>query len=155
MMKILRADTMDLERILPLFGAYLRFYRQPFNRRNARSFLAARLRRQENAIFLAVDRNVALGFTQLYPTFASLTQGRAWILHDLYVVPAARRRGVGEALLRRAEVYARRSGAHSLNLETAVTNRPAQRLYEKLGWRRDTKFHRYLLDLAPVRRRGQ
>jgi ribosomal protein S18 acetylase RimI-like enzyme len=34
-----------------------------------------------------------------------------------------------------------------LVLETAVDNYLAQKLYKKLGWKRDTAFHRYYLDV--------
>jgi GNAT superfamily N-acetyltransferase len=52
--------------------------------------------------YLAEADGEALGFTQLYPAFASLSLAPSWILNDLYVEPAARGRGVGEALMQAA-----------------------------------------------------
>jgi ribosomal protein S18 acetylase RimI-like enzyme len=42
---------------------------------------------------------------------------------------------------------ARDAGATRLKLSTAVSNGPAQVLYESLGWVRDTGFHEYNLTL--------
>jgi ribosomal protein S18 acetylase RimI-like enzyme len=42
---------------------------------------------------------------------------------------------------------ARSTGAVGLELATARTNAPAQRLYESLGWQRDEVFYQYGLDL--------
>ena len=53
--------------------------------------------------------------------------------------------GVARALLRAAESHARATGACGLELATAHTNTPAQRLYESLGWQLDTTFRHYEL----------
>jgi len=87
------------------------------------------------------------GFTQLYPSFSSTSMQPLYILNDLYVVPAARRLGVGRALLERARAFAAGAGAATLVLQTAITNLPAQTLYELLGWRRDELYYTYELDL--------
>jgi len=47
----------------------------------------------------------------------------------------------------RAVQHARESGATIITLETAVDNAPAQALYASLGWKRDTDFYTYYLDL--------
>jgi ribosomal protein S18 acetylase RimI-like enzyme len=43
--------------------------------------------------------------------------------------------------------FARATGAAGLELATAKSNAPAQRLYESLGWQRDEAFYQYGLDL--------
>jgi GNAT superfamily N-acetyltransferase len=140
---IVRATLEDLDRLVPLFDAYLEFYRRPSDSTKARRFLRDRLDRGESVVFLAEDSDrKALGFTQLYPTFASLTMKPWWVLYDLYVVPAARRHRVGSLLLERAKQLARETGADGLSLETARDN-PAQKLYEINGWKRDEVFLHY------------
>ena len=71
---------------------------------------------------------------------------RLWILADLYVHPEIRRQGVSKALMERAQQLAIDTGAKRLILDTAPDNRPAQSLYESLGWKRDTFYH-YSLDV--------
>jgi ribosomal protein S18 acetylase RimI-like enzyme len=137
-----RATVKDLDALVPLFDAYRRFYREASDPAACRAFLSERLAREESVVFLCRRAGSALGFVQLYPTFSSTSVRRLWVLNDLYVVPAARRRGVGSLLLRRAQQLAKESGASGVTLETARDN-PAQRLYEAHGWKRDRKFLHY------------
>jgi GNAT superfamily N-acetyltransferase len=135
------AERADL--VAPLFDAYRQFYGQPPDLDGARRFLAERLGRGESVIYAVVEGGRALGFTQLYPSFSSVSMRPIWILNDLFVAEDARRRGVGVRLLRAARDHAMRTGAARLALSTAVTNTTAQALYERDGWRRDTAFLHY------------
>ena len=144
--RVTRATVDDIETVAPLFDAYRQFYQQPSDLDGARAFLAERLEQGESVIFLArLDDGTPAGFTQLYPIFSSTTMQRAWLLNDLFVAPAARREGVGRALLERAHAFARETSSKELMLQTAVDNIPAQRLYESLGWQRDNDFYVYML----------
>ena len=49
--------------------------------------------------------------------------------------------------MERAKQWARETGSDGLWLETALDNLPAQRLYERLGWKRDNEYYRYLMPL--------
>ena len=89
----------------------------------------------------------ALGFTQLYPSYSSVSMNPIWILNDLFVAEEARRRGVGARFLHAARDHASRTGAVRLALSTAVTNSTAQALYERDGWRRDNEFLHYEFEL--------
>jgi GNAT superfamily N-acetyltransferase len=146
-MRIVQARPADAKLVAPLFAGYLKFYRKRATPTVIRKFLADRLLRRESVVFIAFAGNQAVGFVQLYPTWSSLSLKRLWILNDLFVVPAARRTGVANALMLRARQLAVATHAEGLILETAVTNRQAQRLYESLDWKRDTKFYRYSLSI--------
>jgi ribosomal protein S18 acetylase RimI-like enzyme len=142
------ATIHDLDAIVPLFDAYRGFYGQPSDHARARTFLAERFQHHESIILLALDeRGAAVGFTQLYPVFSSVSCTRKYLLNDLFVVPAARRGGAARALLMAAADFARAQGAASLSLSTGVNNAAAQRLYESLGWTRDESFYEYNLVL--------
>ena len=147
-MLVKRAALADLDAVAPLFDAYRQFYGQRADLAAARAFLDARLRREESVIFLAVDGeggNDALGFTQLYPSFSSVSVRRLWILNDLFVRPGIRHGGVGRRLLERAREWAIETDAKGLMLATAVSNGAAKALYESCGWRRDDEFEHYVL----------
>jgi len=73
---------------------------------------------------------------------------KAWILNDMFVDPEARKLGIGQLLLQKAEDYARETGAKSIVLETAPDNYTAQKLYEKNGYVRDTQFYHYELTVT-------
>ncbi len=68
---------------------------------------------------------------------------RAWI-EDVVVDEAARGRGVGEALSRRALEVAYSAGARSVDLTSRPSREAANRLYERIGFeRRDTNVYRH------------
>jgi GNAT superfamily N-acetyltransferase len=146
-MEVRRATLDDLPVLAPLFDAYRQFYGRPSDPGTAEAFLRERLTADESVIYLSLDRGLAIGFVQLYPTFWSVSARRAWILNDLFVAPKSRRTGAGRALLERARRHAVETGAAGLSLETGRENLTAQRLYESLGWRQEQEFHRYELHL--------
>lgn len=145
-----RATLDDLAALALLFDAYRVFYGRASNPALARAFLTERLQHGESTIFIAHDAasTAALGFTQLYPSFSSVSARRIWILNDLFVAPAARRRGVARALMACARTFATTDGAIRLVLETAADNHGAQALYESLGYAREGSTRHYSLELA-------
>jgi ribosomal protein S18 acetylase RimI-like enzyme len=146
--QIVRAEHRHLEKLASLFDAYRIFYKQPSDVIAAFDFLHERLRNVESVIFLALSlEGEGLGFTQLYPSFGSVSLCRVWILYDLFVAPQARRMGVGRALMKQAHQFAAESGARFVRLATENNNLKAQALYESLGYVRDTDFYRYELVL--------
>ena len=60
----------------------------------------------------------------------------AGVLHDVYVADDARTHGVGAALVEAVARELKEMGAPRIVLHTATKNAAAQRLFEKLGFRR-------------------
>ncbi len=145
--QVVQATADRIEQLVALFDDYRQFYAQPSDPAAAREFLAARLAREESVIFLALRGEIGLGFTQLYPSFSSVSLQRLWILSDLFVAPHGRRQGIAAALLERARALAIETDSKELVLETALDNTSARRLYERLGWRREERFCTYQLRL--------
>lgn len=56
-------------------------------------------------------------------------------VHDMYVEPRCRGRGVGRALLTHAIDRAREIGVTQVRLDVAKANEPARRLFESCGFR--------------------
>ena len=146
-MNVRRATIEDLADLAPLFEGYRRFYQQPSDLTKSRDFLRDRLSLGDSVIFLAEEAGSILGFTQLYPLFSSTACRRLWLLNDLYTTEGARGRGVGRTLMEAARQLAVETGASAIELSTAHTNLPAQRLYESLGYQRDQVFRVYSLKL--------
>jgi ribosomal protein S18 acetylase RimI-like enzyme len=145
---IRQAVAADADLVAPLFDAYRQFYRQPADFPRARRFLAERLLQRQSTVLVAETADgEAVGFVQLYPCFSSIRVAPIFILSDLFVAQSARGGGVGRSLMEAAARFARATGAVGLELATARTNAPAQRLYESLGWQRDEAFYQYGLDL--------
>ena len=146
-MEIYQAKIEDLEGVSNLFNLYRMFYDQESDLKGAKHYIKERIESKESVIFVVKDKQKYEGFTQLYPTFSSISMKRAWILNDLYVDAEARKQGVGEILLNKAKDFAVESGAKSISLSTAPDNYFAQRLYEKNGFIRDSQFYHYELSL--------
>src|SRR5690606_5569519 len=126
-MHVRPATGSDLDTLAVLFDAYRQFYRQAADRPGARAFLAARMAHRQSVLLLAEDEDgAALGFAQLYPSFTSIGMTPILILNDLFVMPEARGRGVGSALLQAAAEHGRAAGAARLTLKTATGNLTAQ-----------------------------
>jgi ribosomal protein S18 acetylase RimI-like enzyme len=144
---IRQAVLADLDAVAVLFDGYRQFYGQASDEAAAKTFLKARFEHGQSVLLLAESQGQAVGFMQLYPSFSSVSMARVFVLNDLFVAPAARRLGVGEALLKAAADHARQLGAVRLSLTTNVQNLPAQALYASMGWERDQKFYAYHLAL--------
>ena len=145
---IRQAVLADLDAVATLFDGYRQFYGQTSDEAAAKTFLQARFEHGQSVVLLAESQGQAVGFTQLYPSFSSVSMARVFVLNDLYVAESARRMGVGEALLNAAADHARQLGAVRLSLTTNVQNLPAQSLYASMGWERDQKFYAYHLALG-------
>jgi GNAT superfamily N-acetyltransferase len=116
-------------------GASVSFM-QPLSRERALAFwrdVAAGVERGERVLLVAEDAQGIVGTVQLVLAMPENQPHRA-DLAKMLVHRRARRRGVGEALLRAAEDTARELGRGVLVLDTASAE--AERLYERSGWKR-------------------
>lgn len=157
-----QATIHDVPQLAVLFDQYRVFYGQASNVEGAKQFLLDRFNHAESVILVAKDdKNVntsanvnsnlnanIVGFTQLYPTFSSISMQRSWVLNDLYIAEEYRKQGIAEQLLEQAKRFAMMTNAKGIALSTAPTNKQAQALYEKLGYVRDDEFYNYFLGLV-------
>ena len=139
---IVLASATDISSLTPLLDQYRIFYKQQSDLQRSSSFLEERFLKKESVVFMAWKGKEAVGFTQLYPTFSSVSLQASLILNDLYVAPDHRGEGIGNKLLAAAQKYCISKGFKGLSLETAVDN-PAQKLYEQMGWKKDTAYYHY------------
>ena len=142
-MTIRQATIQDLALITPLFDAYRMFYKQTSDLTQARQFIEERLRLGESIIYLAIAKDTpqqAIGFTQLYPIFSSVSMQRMYLLNDLYVIKAYRGKGAGKALIDVVKERCRLENQKGIVLQTETTN-PAQKIYEYLGFTKDPDLH--------------
>jgi putative acetyltransferase len=94
-------------------------------------------------IFLAKQgsRAVGCGSIALFDDYAEVKR--------MFVIPQARRQGVGRAVLKRLEEEAREAGKTWLRLETGHAQEEAMRLYEAYGFHPRGSFGEYK-DLSPL-----
>lgn len=142
-MEVYYATVEDLDEIVPLFIEYLNFYERTPKKEDVVKFLAKRLRNEESIFLYVKHEEQIIGFTQLYPSFSSLSLKRSYILNDLFVVQKQRKLGAAQALMEEAFAFCQQAGAVYVTLETHPNNLSAQKLYEKIGMIRDDEFWHY------------
>ncbi len=134
-------------RLAMLFDAYRVFYERAPDAHVAARFVERQLDKRVTRFFVACVGGDIVGFVHLLPTMDTLAMRPAWLLEDLYVDRDVRGRGIGSALMRYAENFARETGARRISLTTAHTNVVAQHLYESRGYGHDTTFRTYHREL--------
>ena len=135
-MTITQATTEHIEDLVSLFDQYRIFYEQESDKKSAKQFLKNRISKNESVVYIAYIDNIAVGFTQLYPIFSSVSMKRSFILNDLYVNNNYRKKGIGAALLNKAQELCIEKNYKGLGLQTGIEN-PVQYLYERLGWKKE------------------
>ncbi|WP_337042480.1 GNAT family N-acetyltransferase [Emticicia sp. 17c] len=139
--QIIQAEPQHASIVAEVFDAYRQYYGQPSDITGACAFLTERLLNKESVIFLALEGNKPLGFTQLYPMFSSVSMCRSWTLNDLFVKENIRSKGIGKTLLSTAQQFIQSKGHKGLLLETTPDNTKAQSLYERMGWVREQNYY--------------
>ena len=128
-------------------GASIGFM-HPLSRDKAVAFwqgVLASAARGERIVLVAEDTETStiIGTVQLVLSMPDNQPHRTDVA-KMQVHRRARRRGVGEALMREAEAAAREAGRTLLVLDT-VTGSDAERLYTRLGWQRCGEIPGYAL----------
>jgi len=125
----------ELEQLLPLIGAYQRFYEvEEIDEGRNRAFFRRFLAPSEDGLLLGARIDGRLvGYACLYWHFSSLEACESVLMNDLYVEETARGQGVGRALIEASVEIARERGVPFVEWSTAPDNHTAQRLYDSTG----------------------
>jgi GNAT superfamily N-acetyltransferase len=138
-----RAQSGDLETLLPLVAAYRRFYGQTPDPVAERRFMGKHLRDGSSAVFFAQCDGRAVGFVQIFESWSTVRLAPVLILEDLFVEESYRERGIATQLIGAAQHFAREIGAAAMFLETAADNERAQEVYTRNGWSREEQFVKF------------
>jgi GNAT superfamily N-acetyltransferase len=130
------ATEADLGALLPLMRAYCDFYGvSPTDEgleEMGRALIATPT--QEGMLLVARDDGgTPIGFAAVGWKWSSLRGARVAIMEDLYVDSGARRGGAGQALIEGCAERARSHGAPAMLWVTALDNKRAQSVYERVG----------------------
>jgi ribosomal protein S18 acetylase RimI-like enzyme len=140
----------DLPDLLPLMRGYCDFYEvDPSDDAlldMARTLIGDPVK--EGVQLIARDDSAAaVGFATIFWTWSTLSASRIGVMNDLFVSPDARGSGVAEQLIAECAARARQRGATSLDWTTAHDNHRAQKLYDRVGARRDDRWLDYEFEL--------
>ncbi len=148
-MKIIQANSLQLDQATQLFDAYRVFYGKNSDLQGAKNFIQERLQKRDSVLFLVADDELTgVGFAQLYPSFTSIGMGKVFILNDLYVDSDHRKKGIATKLLEHIKEFAQKNDAVKINLQTECSNSAAQKLYESQGYKQEKDFLNFYLSIA-------
>ena len=140
----------DLLELLPLMRGYCDFYEVDPSDDDLLAMSRALIAdpdREGTQLIARDDEGRASGFATIFWTWTTLSAARIGVMNDLFVTERARGTGVAEALIAACAERCREYGAVSLDWTTARDNHRAQRLYERVGAKRDERWVDYSLDV--------
>lgn len=150
------SNESQVQRVLPLMRQYCEFYHAaPTDEAlltMARALVADPT--HEGMQLLATDGGADLGFATLFWSWETTISSRVGVMNDLYVVPAARGRGVSSALVDACLERCREHGASRMIWQTALDNHRAQAVYDHFGATRE-QWLDYWLDANAVHGHGE
>jgi GNAT superfamily N-acetyltransferase len=130
----------DLAELLPLVRGYCDFYgvapQDDELMALSRALIADPQREGVQLIGRDPDGR-AVAFATLFWTWSTLSAARIGIMNDLYVSPDARGSGAAEALISACREKCHEHQARWLSWQTAKDNTRAQRVYERVGAKRE------------------
>jgi GNAT superfamily N-acetyltransferase len=130
----------DLPELLPLMRAYCDFYRVDPPDEALLDLSRALLADPERDGLQLIARdgeNRAVGFATIFWSWSTLSAARIGVMNDIFVAPGARGSGLAEALIEACRERCVQRGARELCWQTAKDNLRAQRVYERVGGRRE------------------
>ncbi len=162
--EIRRATSRDIGGILPIWGQLAEFHSAldpafrpaPDWEREYGAYLRALLARDDALAVVARDGEEIIGYAvgRITTMPAFFAQRQRGYIHDVYVRPEYRRRGIGRRLVEEILAWLRRRGVTLVELTVAAANE-AIPFWERLGFR--VYMHQMKLDLLQRReppRRG-
>jgi GNAT superfamily N-acetyltransferase len=133
------ARAEEIEELLPLMRAYCDFYESAPSDDGLRKMLSTLIAEpSQGAVFIARDGGRAVGVANLDWKWSSLKGARIGYLEDLFVDPAARGKGIADALIEVCAERCRELGLPAMQWATAPDNHRAQRVYNRTGAEAET-----------------
>jgi ribosomal protein S18 acetylase RimI-like enzyme len=137
----------DLEAVARMAAALVRYHAELDPKRflswdgveqGYKRFFGSQLEDPKTVLLVALRgaRHVGYAYARLEPRDWNALLDVHGALHDIFVEESERRAGVASALLDEVRARLAAAGAPRMVLSTAVQNEPAQRLFERHGFRR-------------------
>lgn len=150
MAAIAKVGESDLKELLPLMRGYCDFYSVSPTDRGLLAMARALIADPEREGFQLLGRDEAghaMGFATVFWSWSTSSASRIGVMNDLFVLPVARGGGLADALIGECARLVREGGGSTLEWVTATDNLRAQRVYDRVGGKRDERWLTYALAL--------
>ena len=142
----------DLPELLPLMRGYCDFYEVDPSGDDllamARALIADPEREGLQLIARGEDGS-AIGFATIFWTWSTLSASRIAVMNDLFVSEDARGSGAADKLIDACADRCRERDVTELDWQTAHDNLRAQKVYDRVGAKRDERWLDYSLSVSP------
>jgi GNAT superfamily N-acetyltransferase len=141
----------DLPELLPLMRGYCDFYEVGPSDDALLAMSRMLIADPDQGVQLIArdDDGTAVGFATIFWTWSTLSASRIAVMNDLFVSEDARGSGAADELI---EACADRCGERDvteLDWQTAHDNLRAQKVYDRVGAKRDDRWLDYSLSVSP------
>jgi GNAT superfamily N-acetyltransferase len=145
------ATDLDIAALVPLLRGYCDFYKAKPSDEGLERMARAVIASPQDEAFLLVfedeDSREIVGFAACGWKWSSLRGARIVVLEDLFVSEHARGRGHADALIQQTAAIARQHRAPAVTWLTALDNRRARAVYDRVGGR-SKPFLEYELEVS-------
>ncbi|MBY0450486.1 MAG: GNAT family N-acetyltransferase [Cyanobacteria bacterium] len=145
--ELLHLDKTSMDWWADLVHEYRQSLGLASNIHEVRHFVFTRMTLEDSLVYIAADEQEPMGFIQLYPSFSTAQLESMWYLHDIYVRPTHRQKGVAKLLLARAIDFARERGDCAICIPVQPNNQEAISLCQAAGFHIDSTMTHYSLSL--------
>jgi GNAT superfamily N-acetyltransferase len=142
----------DLAELLPLMRGYCDFYEVDPSDDALLAMsrtLIADPEREGLQLIARADDGGAIGFATIFWTWSTLSASRIAVMNDLFVSEDARGSGAADELIEACAERCRQRGVTELDWQTAHDNMRAQKVYDRVGAKRDERWVDYSLSVSP------
>jgi len=142
----------DLSDLLPLMRGYCEFYEVDPSDEALLAMsrtLIADPEREGLQLIARADGGRAIGFATIFWTWSTLSASRIAVMNDLFVSEDARGSGAADELVEACAERCRQRGVTELDWQTAHDNLRAQKVYDRVGAKRDERWLDYSLSVSP------
>jgi GNAT superfamily N-acetyltransferase len=146
-MKIDLVAEKDLPDLLPLMRGYCEFYKSDPSDEALLAMsrtLIADPEREGLQLIARDESGTAIGFATIFWTWSTNSAARIGTMNDLFVAPAGRGSGAADGLIKACVERCRDRGAIKLEWQTALDNKRAQAVYERVGATREQWYDYWL-----------
>ncbi len=114
-------------------------------RRDIRNYFKWLYSRDKDGFMIAEDGDKAVGFVACDTNWISIFERKkVGEIHEIFVLPEYRGRGIGTELMRLAIEYARKRGRNVAELWVGRKNYRARKFYERLGFREAGEWGKWI-----------
>ncbi|ELS33040.1 MULTISPECIES: GNAT family N-acetyltransferase [Pseudanabaena] len=142
------AQFVDIDPLMEIVQEFYQFENIKFDEPVVKAFTALLSDEQFGVIWLICDRDQLIGYVALTFFFSMEYHGRCGLVDELYIREGYRGKGIGKQVFNLIEEYLQSQKMRSLSLVVDFWNEPAEKLYTKIGFRREQR-HLMVKHLLP------